>query len=228
MSNNVNDILKDEPYNPEFWWMLQEIRKEFLATPSDEYVIFILRKEPTAPLPARQSTLLRKLKELKVLKSIDSYSGPLPGSTLISHFNRTVDQFVGKAEIDAYQIDVDNVVLENVYKSYESKIPNYDKLPRFDVISGDLFFAISKKPISFNSARDPFKVIKALWDKKPEPVNAEECGVNKVAFATAISRIRERLRASGCHNIQIQSAGKNKYRLAIVDKVSLPSTGKGF
>lgn len=65
----------EEKFNQEIWWILQEIRKEQLATPKGEKVEFTLRKPPKysrkadndLPSAEAQRKLLHKLKEWKTL-----------------------------------------------------------------------------------------------------------------------------------------------------------------
>ena len=66
----------EEKFNQEIWWILQEIKKEQLATPKGEKVEFTLRKPPKysrktddgLPSAEAQRKLLNKLKEWKVLE----------------------------------------------------------------------------------------------------------------------------------------------------------------
>jgi len=61
----------EEKFNQEVWWILQEIKKEQLATPKGERVEFNIRqpdKSGIIPLVERQRKLLYKLQELGVLK----------------------------------------------------------------------------------------------------------------------------------------------------------------
>jgi len=76
---NVMNLTPEEKFNQEVWWVLQEIKKEQLATPKGEKVYFSLRTLPKTasirrkdvdygfPQADTQRKLLYKLKEWKAL-----------------------------------------------------------------------------------------------------------------------------------------------------------------
>jgi len=73
------NLTPEEKFNQEVWWVLQEIKKEQLATPKGEKVYFSLRTLPKTasirrkdvnygfPQPDTQRKILHKLKEWKAL-----------------------------------------------------------------------------------------------------------------------------------------------------------------
>ncbi len=76
---NVMNLTPEEKFNQDVWWILQEIKKEQLATPKGEKVYFSLRVLPKTssigrkdvdygfPQADTQRKILHKLKEWKVL-----------------------------------------------------------------------------------------------------------------------------------------------------------------
>lgn len=75
------NLTPEEKFNREVWWLLQEIKKEYLATPKGEKVSFSLRFLPKSanyidygiPTPDTQAKLLQKFnKEFRILDEIES------------------------------------------------------------------------------------------------------------------------------------------------------------
>ena len=78
---NVMNLTPEEKFNQEVWWVLQEIKKEYLATPKGEKVSFGLRYLPKnanyitygIPTPDTQAKLIQKFeKEFKILDKVES------------------------------------------------------------------------------------------------------------------------------------------------------------
>lgn len=68
---NVMNLTPEEKFHQEVWWILQEIKKEWLATPQGEKVEFSIRqpdKSGVIPPAERQRKLLYKLQEKRLIE----------------------------------------------------------------------------------------------------------------------------------------------------------------
>ena len=51
---NVMNLTSEEKFNQEIWWILQEIKKEGLTTPKDEYVCFEYQASNNNAVPPKE------------------------------------------------------------------------------------------------------------------------------------------------------------------------------
>lgn len=71
-------IAAKEKSNPELWWILEAIEKEYLATPKEGLVEFWIKNDDATAPPDRQKKLLQKLeKDYGVIKIREPFSRKL-------------------------------------------------------------------------------------------------------------------------------------------------------
>lgn len=130
---NVMNLTPEEKFNQEVWWILQEIKKEQLATPKGEKVYFSLRVLPKTssirrknvdygfPQADTQRKLLYKLREWKALdlepsnlNFDDLLSSPI--AYLLTIFKK-FDELYRTYKIKNQKVETEDEEIEKVLKS---------------------------------------------------------------------------------------------------------------
>lgn len=88
------------------------------------------------------------------------------------------------------------------------------RVPDFDEKTGNFYFDADKPPCNFIPNRRPHRIIKALWDKRPESVSPQEVKLTNKDFKDDVWRVKEKLNDYG-YDAPIKPAGNYRYYLDI-------------
>lgn len=116
----IMTIAAEEKFNPELWWVLEEINKEHQAIPKEELVEFWIKTNDTPTSPDHQKKLIRKLeKDYGVIKI------HMPLGFRLSPESPPLPPFIG-TEIKGFQLKILQPKFDTLYQKYKSLASNTD------------------------------------------------------------------------------------------------------